>query len=265
MPKRARQPSLEPELEAEESEQPQASTSQDITVSAESQENAENPALDDTEASLEAFSSALARQDNPNTGSTMSFDSINLSASVKAALKEMGFSHMTPIQAKCIPPLLAGKDVLGAAKTGSGKTLAFLLPAVEMLSQLKFKPRNGRRLLYPRVVTDRVRRHGCYHHHADPRTGASDFWGREGDFQAPQASDLWHRHGWREQTGGSREADQGRQPAHSDAGAAARSPRQYSGLRLYQSQDADYRRGGPNIGDWVRGGDEEDCRQAAFG
>jgi ATP-dependent RNA helicase DDX18/HAS1 len=39
--------------------------------------------------------------------------------------------------------LLAGKDVLGAAKTGSGKTLAFLIPAIEILSALRFKPRNG--------------------------------------------------------------------------------------------------------------------------
>lgn len=38
---------------------------------------------------------------------------------------------------------MAGKDVLGAAKTGSGKTLAFLIPAIEILSSLRFKPRNG--------------------------------------------------------------------------------------------------------------------------
>ena len=38
---------------------------------------------------------------------------------------------------------VAGRDVLGAAKTGSGKTLAFLLPAIEMLHSLRFKPRNG--------------------------------------------------------------------------------------------------------------------------
>lgn len=39
--------------------------------------------------------------------------------------------------------MLAGKDVLGAAKTGSGKTLAFLIPAIEILYSLRFKPRNG--------------------------------------------------------------------------------------------------------------------------
>jgi len=47
------------------------------------------------------------------------------------------------IQAKAIPPLLMGKDVLGAARTGSGKTLAFLIPAVELLYNVQFTPRNG--------------------------------------------------------------------------------------------------------------------------
>ena len=55
----------------------------------------------------------------------------------------MGFTKMTAVQARTIPPLLAGRDVLGAAKTGSGKTLAFLIPAIELLYSLKFKPRNG--------------------------------------------------------------------------------------------------------------------------
>lgn len=50
---------------------------------------------------------------------------------------------MTEIQAKSICPALTGRDILGAAKTGSGKTLAFLIPAIEMLYKLKFKPRNG--------------------------------------------------------------------------------------------------------------------------
>jgi len=35
------------------------------------------------------------------------------------------------------------RDMLGAAKTGSGKTLAFLIPVVELISKLGFKPRNG--------------------------------------------------------------------------------------------------------------------------
>ncbi|KAL1310481.1 hypothetical protein AAFC00_000771 [Neodothiora populina] len=71
------------------------------------------------------------------------FAELNLSDKTMEAIKEMGFENMTEIQRRGIPPLLAGKDVLGAAKTGSGKTLSFLIPAVEMLHSLKFKPRNG--------------------------------------------------------------------------------------------------------------------------
>lgn len=71
------------------------------------------------------------------------FSELNLSEKTMKAIDEMGFTKMTEIQRRGIPPLLAGKDVLGAAKTGSGKTLAFLIPAIEMLSSLRFKPRNG--------------------------------------------------------------------------------------------------------------------------
>ncbi|KAJ2471112.1 ATP-dependent RNA helicase [Coemansia sp. RSA 2322] len=71
------------------------------------------------------------------------FDSVPLSDKTRRAINEMGFTKMTEVQARTIPPLLAGRDVLGAAKTGSGKTLSFLIPAVELLSKLNFKPRNG--------------------------------------------------------------------------------------------------------------------------
>lgn len=71
------------------------------------------------------------------------FSDHRLSAPTLKAIQQMGFEKMTPVQARTIPPLLAGRDVLGAAKTGSGKTLAFLLPAIELLYSLKFKPRNG--------------------------------------------------------------------------------------------------------------------------
>ncbi|ERT03433.1 hypothetical protein HMPREF1624_01748 [Sporothrix schenckii ATCC 58251] len=77
----------------------------------------------------------------PN-GST-AFADLTISDKTKRGLADMGLETMTEIQRRALPPLLAGKDLLGAAKTGSGKTLAFLIPAVEMLYSLKFKPRNG--------------------------------------------------------------------------------------------------------------------------
>lgn len=76
-------------------------------------------------------------------GDPQTFADLNLSSKTMQAISDMGFTKMTQIQQRGIPPLMAGRDVLGAAKTGSGKTLAFLIPAVEMLSALRFKPRNG--------------------------------------------------------------------------------------------------------------------------
>jgi ATP-dependent RNA helicase DDX18/HAS1 len=71
------------------------------------------------------------------------FSTLSLSPPTSSAIQRMGFETMTEVQARTIPPLLAGKDVLGAARTGSGKTMAFLVPSVEMLSTLRFKPVNG--------------------------------------------------------------------------------------------------------------------------
>ncbi|RKP23059.1 P-loop containing nucleoside triphosphate hydrolase protein [Syncephalis pseudoplumigaleata] len=80
--------------------------------------------------------------DNQAAGPTL-FSDLGLSDATMKAIEGMNFTTMTTVQARTIPPLLAGRDVLGAAKTGSGKTMAFLVPAVEMLNRLKFKPRNG--------------------------------------------------------------------------------------------------------------------------
>ncbi|XP_025098823.1 ATP-dependent RNA helicase HAS1-like [Pomacea canaliculata] len=66
-----------------------------------------------------------------------------ISEQTSKAVVDMGFTHMTEIQAKAIPHLLEGRDLMGAAKTGSGKTLAFLIPAIELVFKLKFMPRNG--------------------------------------------------------------------------------------------------------------------------
>nr|CAD2177496.1 unnamed protein product [Meloidogyne enterolobii] len=66
-----------------------------------------------------------------------------VAAATLSAIDEMGFTRMTEIQAKSIPPLLEGVDVLGAAKTGSGKTLAFLIPAIELLIREDWKQQYG--------------------------------------------------------------------------------------------------------------------------
>jgi len=75
--------------------------------------------------------------------STHTFDTLDLTEQTKKAIADMEFQAMTEVQARTIPHLLVGRDVLGAAKTGSGKTLAFLIPAIELLYRAKFMPRNG--------------------------------------------------------------------------------------------------------------------------
>lgn len=59
-----------------------------------------------------------------------SFHDLGLPEALLTALAEIGYETPSPIQAACIPPLLAGRDVLGEAQTGTGKTAAFALPAL---------------------------------------------------------------------------------------------------------------------------------------
>nr|XP_003701478.1 PREDICTED: ATP-dependent RNA helicase DDX55 isoform X1 [Megachile rotundata]XP_012136629.1 PREDICTED: ATP-dependent RNA helicase DDX55 isoform X1 [Megachile rotundata] len=67
---------------------------------------------------------------------------VPLSKPVLKTIKELKFSHMTPVQAASIPLLLEGKDVAAEAVTGSGKTIAFLVPLLEILQKReeKWKP-----------------------------------------------------------------------------------------------------------------------------
>ncbi|HJS48089.1 MAG TPA: DEAD/DEAH box helicase, partial [Gemmatimonadales bacterium] len=74
----------------------------------------------------------------------MPFSSLKLDLALLKALKELGFTRPTPIQADAIPPALAGRDVLACAMTGSGKTYAFLLP---ILHRLLSRPRGRTRAL----------------------------------------------------------------------------------------------------------------------
>lgn len=58
---------------------------------------------------------------------------LNLETPLVCALQDLKFTSPTNIQLKAIPPIMAGKDVLGAAQTGSGKTLAFGLPILNSI------------------------------------------------------------------------------------------------------------------------------------
>ncbi len=57
--------------------------------------------------------------------STDGFESLGLGGEVAATLVSLGYEEPTPIQREAIPPLLAGRDLLGQAATGTGKTAAF--------------------------------------------------------------------------------------------------------------------------------------------
>lgn len=62
------------------------------------------------------------------------FASLPLAPELLAVIQELGYEKMTAIQAKSLPVLLAGRDLVGQAQTGSGKTLAFALPILQKLS-----------------------------------------------------------------------------------------------------------------------------------
>jgi ATP-dependent RNA helicase RhlE len=63
----------------------------------------------------------------------VNFDSFNLAPQIAAGVKALGYTEPTPIQEKCIPLIMQGKDVMGLAQTGTGKTAAFALPILQRL------------------------------------------------------------------------------------------------------------------------------------
>lgn len=58
---------------------------------------------------------------------------VKLNDKILQTLKELGFTHMTPVQSACIPLFMGNKDVAAEAVTGSGKTLSFVIPMIELL------------------------------------------------------------------------------------------------------------------------------------
>ena len=65
------------------------------------------------------------------------FDTLGLDPKILRAITEMGFEEPSPIQAKAIPEVMAGHDVIGQAQTGTGKTAAFGIPLLQ-----KIDPKN---------------------------------------------------------------------------------------------------------------------------
>jgi ATP-dependent RNA helicase RhlE len=77
----------------------------------------------------------------PRLNDQTSFDQLGLAEQILRAVSAEGYTNPTPIQEQAIPPILAGKDLLGCAQTGTGKTAAFALP---ILHRLFTKPGQNR-------------------------------------------------------------------------------------------------------------------------
>jgi len=76
------------------------------------------------------------------------FKSLNLAAPVHKALDRLDYTTPTPIQAKAIPDVLNGRDLMGIAQTGTGKTAAFSLPTLSHIANTpKDPPKRGARVL----------------------------------------------------------------------------------------------------------------------
>ena len=81
------------------------------------------------------FTGAIPQHEVEITDQT--FEALGLSGPILETIREVGFEHPTPIQAKVIPVAFEGFDVIGLAETGSGKTAAFCLPLAERLTHGK--------------------------------------------------------------------------------------------------------------------------------
>lgn len=77
----------------------------------------------------------------------MSFTKLGLKPELLRAITTRGYKIATPIQAKSIPLVLAGRDVMAGAQTGTGKTAAFSLPILQLLSETRRKGKNPRALI----------------------------------------------------------------------------------------------------------------------
>jgi ATP-dependent RNA helicase RhlE len=94
----------------------------------------------------------------PAQDGTVTFRSLGLSEALLRDLAQAKFTDPTPIQAKAIPPGLAGRDVLGCAQTGTGKTAAFVIPMIERLAGGPVGPPRGLILTPTRELAFQIQR-----------------------------------------------------------------------------------------------------------
>ncbi|OJU76448.1 MAG: DEAD/DEAH box helicase [Bacteroidetes bacterium 47-18] len=77
----------------------------------------------------------------------MNFDQLDLIQPIRRAVADAGYTAATEIQAKAIPHILKGKDILGCAQTGTGKTAAFAIPILQQLQATQPQPSRIRALV----------------------------------------------------------------------------------------------------------------------
>jgi len=98
----------------------------------------------------------------------MSFFELGLSAEILRAVNEQGYTQPTPVQARAIPVVLEGRDILAGAQTGTGKTAGFTLPLLQRLSAVPQNKRTLRALILTPTrelaaqVGESVRTYGKY-------------------------------------------------------------------------------------------------------
>ena len=76
-----------------------------------------------------------ADRPTPPDPESIGFAALGLSEKLLGTLTALGYEEPTPIQREAIPPLLAGRDLLGQAATGTGKTAAFALPLLQRIAE----------------------------------------------------------------------------------------------------------------------------------
>jgi ATP-dependent RNA helicase DDX46/PRP5 len=99
-----------------------------------------------------------------------SFEQCGLSERILQVTEKQGITTPFPVQAQCLPCIMAGRDVIGIAKTGSGKTLAYLLP---MLRYAKGAPA-GRKLQNFCFSSHAFRFSSCRHIMDQPSLGTNE-------------------------------------------------------------------------------------------